>query len=288
MKSVNRNLNTEGRPDFEERFGSLTDFGSRNLNFLRPSEFGIWILYALMVALVTLLPCFARAAASDALFIAGVQAYRAADYARAAEALRQSAVWHPAAGTLQNLGNAEWQRHRTGPAILAWEQSRWLDPFNEPARNNLRFARKAAQLEAPELAWYEVVSGWLPVNWWAWITGASVWLAVGAWTVPGILRWRKAGWHQVIAALALMVFLLSVPAHAGVQTRSRIGLVLQPDTPLRLTPTRDAQAVTRLPAGKAARWERERGNYILVRTSPDGVRGWVERDQFGMICPTAR
>jgi len=289
MKTESRSPKTEGRPKTENRApksdrkcAAPSDFGPRISNFFRISEFGIRICF---VALLASFATVARGASSDALFIAGTQAYRAADYARAANEFRESATLLPAAGTLQNLGLAEWQKRRPGPAILAWEQSLWLDPFNGPARNNLRFARKAAQLEAPELAWYEVVSTWLPVNWWAWLTGVSVWLAVGVWTLPGILRWRKAGWHQAVAALALMVFLLSVPAHVGVQTRSRLGFVLEPDNPLRLSPTQEAQAVTHLAAGKPARLERARGNYLLIRTSPEGFRGWVEAGQFGLICP---
>jgi tetratricopeptide (TPR) repeat protein len=220
---------------------------------------------------------------ADALFQAGVTAYRASDYAGAAEAFSQSITLQPASGTLQNLGNAEWQRHRTGAAILAWEQALWLDPFNQSARQNLRYARKNAQLEAPDLAWYEVISTWLPVTWWAWIAGVSLWLSVGIVLLPGILQRRKATWHQAIAALGLMVFLLSVPAHIGVETRSRIGFVMQKDTPLRLTPTLEAQAVTRLAAGEPARKVRARGNYLLIRNGR--VLGWVEQDQFGLTCP---
>ena len=215
-----------------------------------------------------------------------MSAYRAGDYARAAEAFRQSVALQPASGALQNLGNAEWQSRRPGAAILSWEQALWLDPFNQSARQNLRFARKTAQLEAPDLAWYEVVSTWLPVSWWAWIAGVSFWLAVAMGMLPGILRWRKATWHQAIAAVGLMVFLLSVPAHIGVKTRSRIGYVLQKDTPLRLTPTREAQAVTRLAAGEPARWIRAYGNYVLLSTSRS--LGWLEQEQFGLTCPRLR
>ncbi len=235
-------------------------------------------LLSLLLSLVTL-----SAASPHTLFQDGANAYRAADYARAAEAFRQSAAWQPAAGALQNLGNAEWQCRRTGAAILAWEQSLWLHPFNPAARQNLRFARKVAQLEAPELAWYEVISTWLPVDWWAWIAGASFWLAVGVATLPGILRRRKATWHQAVAAFCLMVFLLSVPEYIGVQTRSRLGFVLQHDTPLRLTPTLEAQAVTRLAAGEPARRIRTRGHYVLIRTNR--TLGWVEEAQLGLICP---
>jgi tetratricopeptide (TPR) repeat protein len=252
------------------------------------SPSGLWTLdfrlsSAFWLLLVPFLSLTALASSPDALFQAGATAYRAADYARAAEAFRQSVALQPASGALQDLGNAEWQRLRTGDAILAWEQALWLDPFNEAARQNLRFARKTAQLEAPELAWYEVISTWLPVNWWAWIAGGSLWLAVGMGAVPGLLRRRKATWHQATAALALMVFLLSIPALFGVQTRARLGFVLQKDTPLRLTPTLEAQVVTRMAPGDPARLLRSRGRYVLIRTSR--ALGWVEQDQFGLTCP---
>jgi tetratricopeptide (TPR) repeat protein len=256
---------------------------------LRPSDFGLRTSFGLRLSVFGfLLPLFlalsALASTPDALFQVGVTAYRGADYALAAQAFRQSLTLQPASGALQDLGNAEWQCRRNGEAILAWEQALWLDPFNESARQNLRFARKTAQLEAPELAWYEVISTWLPVAWWAWIAGGSLWLAVGMGILPGILRRRKATWHQAIAALALMVFLLGIPALFGVQTRARIGFVLQKDTPLRLTPTLEAQAITRLAPGDPARWLRAQGRYVLIRTNR--TLGWVDQDQLGLTCPT--
>ena len=215
----------------------------------------------------------------EALFRAGTEAYHAADYSSAAAAFRQAASLQPASGTLLNLGNAEWQRGRTGSAILAWEQALALDPFNESARGNLRFARKTAQLETPELTWYEAVASWLPLTWWPWLSGVSLWLVVGAGLLPGIFRVRKAIWHQALAALGLAVLLLSLPAHLGLYTRSRIGFVLQKDTPLRLTPTSDAQYLTRLSAGEPGRVQRTRGRYFLIRTNR--ALGWIERDHFG-------
>jgi hypothetical protein len=81
-----------------------------------------------------------------------------------------------------------------------------------------------------------------------------------------------------------MVFLLSIPALFGVQTRARIGFVLQEDTPLRLTPTAEAQSITRLAPGEPARSVRARGRYLLIRTNR--TIGWVEQAQFGLTCPT--
>jgi len=226
------------------------------------------------------------AASADTLFHIGSGAYHAGDFARAAQAFGQAATMQTASGTLQNLGNAEWQCGQTGPAILAWEQALWVDPFNVEAHTNLRFARRTAQLETPELTWYEVVSTWLPVNWWGWIAGVSFWLALAMVLLPGILRWRKVTWHQAIAALGFAIFLLSVPAHLGVETRSRMGFVLQKETPLRLTPTQESQVVTRLPAGEAVRVERSRGIFCLVHTSR--TAGWIRRNELGLIVQSWR
>jgi tetratricopeptide (TPR) repeat protein len=235
----------------------------------------------LLLALGMAAPC--GAASVDALFGEGTAAYRAADYPRAVRAFSQAAQRQPASGTLQNLGNAQWQDGQTGQAIVAWEQALWLNPFNRAARSNLRFARKAAQVETPDLSWDEVVSTWLPIDWWAWITGSSLWLAVGMVLLPGILRRRKAAWHQAVAALGITVFLLSLPAHFGVHTRARIGFVVQKDAPLRLTPTQDAQVIARLAAGEPARYVRARGPYALIRTSR--ALGWIERPELGLVCP---
>lgn len=261
----------------------------RTANFPAPSEIhpldvGCWMLDVgcSIVVLLFLCALHASAAAITDRFNAGLEAYQAGDFAQAARAFRDSAKAQPASGTLQNLGNAEWQHGRTGNAVLAWEQALWVNPFDRNSRNNLRFARETAQLEAPELAWYEVGSAWLPAHWWAWIAAGSLWLVVGTLTLPAILRWRKTPWQQAVAALGLAVFLLSIPAHAGVLTRSRAGFVLQKDAPLRLTPTSEAEAVTKLAAGEPGRRVRARGNYLFIRTSRGA--GWIERDRFGLVC----
>ena len=166
--------------------------------------------------------------------------------------------------------------------MLAWEQAVWLNPFNRAARLDLRFARRTAQLESPDLTWYEVVSSWLPVNWWTWLAGLSLWSTVGLGLLPGIFRVRKAAWHQAVAACSMTVFLLCLPALVGVETRSRTGFILSKETPLRLTPTAEAQMITHLAAGDPVRVARSRGQYVLVRTHH--TLGWIEREQLGLLC----
>ncbi len=228
-------------------------------------------------------PLAGRAAtiSGDDVFAQGSREYAAGHYEQAAANFGQAVENSPSAGTWQNLGNAEWQSGETGPAILAWERAQWLDPLSPNARGNLRFARKARLLEAPDLVWYEICSTWLPVNAWPWIASLSFWLAVGMVMLPGVFRWHRAGWHQAIAAAGFAIFLLTLPAMVGVHTRAKIGVVLARDTPLRLTPTSEAQSIARLAAGETARLERERGRYVFIRTGT--ATGWIDRTQFGLI-----
>jgi len=220
---------------------------------------------------------------AESLFKDGIEAYQTGQFAGAAQAFRESTVAQPAAGTLVNLGVVEWRRGRTGPAILAWEQALWVDAFDQRAHDNLRFGRTMAGVDSPPLTWYEAASTWLPTNSWAWITGGGLWLALGMLLLPGICRWRRAGWQQVLVVLGLCVFLLSLPAQVGIATRSQLGFVLAKKTPLRLSPTAESETIVDLAAGEPLRRLRERGNYVFVQVHSSV--GWVEREDIGLICP---
>jgi tetratricopeptide (TPR) repeat protein len=238
-------------------------------------------LKAFAITFLSLLGFAVPAASQEALFHEGVEAFRASNFPKASEAFARAARIVPASGTLQNLGLSEWQRGHTGEAILAWEQALWLDPFNRAAQENLKYARRLAQLETPELTWYEAVSSGLPVNWWAWIAAGSFWVAIAAVLLPGIFRRPRNALYQALAALGLMLFLLTFLAHFGVQTRSNIGFVLQKDTLLRLTPTQESQLIARLQPGEPLRVKTSRGKYVLVHTNR--ATGWIEKEQLGSL-----
>lgn len=222
-----------------------------------------------------------RAATND-FFEQGIGLSRAGQFPEAAAAFEKSVEQQPSSGALVNLGIAEWQRGHAGAALLAWEQARWLDPFDARAGANLKFARQVAQVDAPQLKWFETASTWLPPNVWVWLAGASLWLAVGALVLPGIFRRRKASWQQALAALAFGIFLFCLTANVGVASRTQIGFVLKKNAPLLLTPTRDGEVIATLNAGEPARRLRTRGNYFFIRTA--GGSGWLEQGEFRLVC----
>jgi tetratricopeptide (TPR) repeat protein len=223
-----------------------------------------------------------RATTND-FFAHGIELSHAGQFPEAAAAFEKSASIQPAAGTLVNLGLAEWQRGHAGAAILAWEQARWIDPFDSRAKTNLDFARQAAQVDEPQLKWFETVSTWLPPNAWVWLAGTTFWLAVGLLLLPGIFWRRKATWQQWLAALSFGVFLFSLTADFGVVSRTEIGFVVKKNAQLQLTPTHNGEIISTLAAGEPARKLRTRGDYVFIRTQ--GAAGWLEQDEFGLICP---
>jgi hypothetical protein len=234
------------------------------------------------MAMVMLLATLSGAAHAADSFSSGIEAYKVGNYSTAAEAFADEGKVQPSVAAFHNLGNAEWQLGHVGPAILAWERAQSLGPWEAAPKYNLRFARHTAQIEAPRLRWHEAASTWLPMNAWAWVVAISFWLAASALVLPTALRWRRSVWYQAFAAGSFGVFLMTLPGLAGVQSRLGLVVVLESQTPLRLTPTREAQMFTRLAAGEVARVERERGDYTYVRLASDAA-GWVEAGRLGRI-----
>lgn len=252
----------------------------RVLNFA--GRLGVRQSSAALVAAFACLVLDVKAGTND-FFAQGIEAARAGDFSDAATAFQNAVQSQPSSGALVNLGIAEWRGGHAGAAIRAWEQAQWIDPFDARAVQNLKFARTAAQLDGPELRWFEAASAWLPPNLWVWLAGASLWLAVGALLLPPVFRWKKSGGQQTLAALGFCVFLFAMTANLGVVSRTEIGFVLKKNVSLRLTPTSEGEVISTLTDGEPARRLRTRGNYFFIRTA-NGA-GWIERKQFGLINP---
>lgn len=214
-------------------------------------------------------------------FDQGRAAANAGDSAQAFDWFGKSVAARPSSGALHDLGNAAWRIGRPGPAVLAWEQALWLDPQNTHARTSLRYARHTGDLEEPDLRWFEVCSSWLPADWWPWIAAASFWACISLLVLPSVFRRRRRDWFQASAAACAAVFLLCLPALAGLNSRARLGFILPKEAALRVTPTTEAQILTFLPSGEPARLQRKRGDYALIRTPYS--TGWVRQDELGLI-----
>ena len=162
-----------------------------------------------------------------------------------------------------------------------------LDSKNDKVRisteANLKFARQVAQLDAPQLKWFEAVSAWLPPNAWVWLAGATALLSVGLLVLPGICRRRKAWWAAVAGGAGVRDF--SVQPHRKFRGGEPDPNRFRPEknTPLRLTPTQDGEVISTLAPGEPVRrLVRSRGKYIFIRTLGDMVG---QQSDFGPLRP---
>lgn len=187
-------------------------------------------------------------------------------------------------GLLHNLGNAEYKLGKLGPAVLAWERARALDPGFRNTPANLRFARGQAGLSEPEWAWHEKYSALLAPDVWLWIASSAFWLAAALLALPPLLKRKRNAWTQGGAVAAIGVFLLTVPALAGIVSRGKVGVVLVTESLLRLTPTKEGEMLGKLAEGELARVEKTRGGFVYVRGASDRA-GWVKREEFAKIWP---
>src|SRR5439155_13886737 len=95
-------------PSAATRHGACLEFGAWRFSGIWRLGFGAFPTLRFKVQSSFFAIClFATAihASSDALFMAGAQAYHSGDYSAAARAFRQSALQQPSSGALQNLGN---------------------------------------------------------------------------------------------------------------------------------------------------------------------------------------
>jgi hypothetical protein len=224
-------------------------------------------------------------AATAGNFEEGKQAYEQGQFESAAKLFDTGAAnsGKVSSGLLHNLGNAEFKTGRLGLAVLAWERARALDPSFRNTAANLRFARGLAGLDAPALIWHEQYSAWFSPNTWLWVAAFSFWMGIALLAVPPLLK-HRAPWAQGVAAVAIAVFLMTLPALAGIATRGNLGVILAADTELRLTPTAEGEVLGKLPEGETARIEKARGAYVFVRASNDRA-GWVRNGEFARIWP---
>jgi len=215
-------------------------------------------------------------------FAAGLKAETSGQFESAAKCFQQELRRAPSSEAWHNYGNAAWLAGHPGEAVLAWERARWIAPGNTNAAASLRFVANLGQFPELPLTWTETYSAWLSAGQWAWLAASSGWLAVALALLPGIFRRRKSAGPQWLAAAALGVLLLTLPALAGIHSRAQLAVILPANTPLRQTPTLTAQPLARLAAGEMVRCLRPRGAYWFVRTANDET-GWVAQNQLGFI-----
>ena len=243
---------------------------------------------ATLLALLLMLPLGAQAAESypDSLWKAGVEAYSAGDWNRAA------ADWSAVAETglrskelYFNLGNACFKAGETARAILNYERALRLDPSDADVRYNLEFARNQTQDridEVPEFilkTWTRKVNYLLSSNAWAGLSLFFLALALALallFLLGPTAGTRRTGFFTGIAALllALAAWGFSRSQKAAAERRDA-AIVMRPVTSVTSSPSSEsAKSLFILHEGTKVKVLDEVSDYSDIELA-DGRRGWI-------------
>ncbi|HEX2748993.1 MAG TPA: tetratricopeptide repeat protein [Verrucomicrobiales bacterium] len=212
--------------------------------------------------------------------------FKAKDYAKAAAAcedlIKSEGV---TASRLYNLGNARFELHEYGPAILAYERAALLAPRDPDILANLKLARKttASYEEAPSRPWHEAALYGLSLHEWSWaaIAGAVLpALALLVWGIAGFPRpWVK---RAVIGSIVLGILSGSLAGYALWYRRAetKLGIITAAEPVLRLSPFAEAGAAGSPGTGRRVELGEHHNGWVYVTVSGSTIfKGWLpEKD----------
>jgi tetratricopeptide (TPR) repeat protein len=180
-----------------------------------------------------------------------------------------------------NLANAYFREGKVGSAIANYEKALWLDPNDADIKANLQFARRNAGLFEASVSWWEVAPRFLTLNAWTILSDCLFALVCGLlilrmfqrrWNLRPILFFALLGWMMTVAAVAI---------RSGDLNR---GIILNPETPLRIAPLEESVAASNLAAGSVVEIQKRREAFYFVRAQ-DGKEGWVKDSQAQRVVP---
>lgn len=192
--------------------------------------------------------------------------YESGAYAAAVDSFRQRSALEPWSAThLQNMGASAYRLGQVADAMVAWTRAARLAPRSTELRDLLTLV-PAPDPSSSALLWVSPLS---PAELLA--TAFVLWLS--GWAALVLAR-RRLTIPLLLAALGMASF----AAYVDLRYSSPVGVVVQPDTPLRWAPYGPAPARTTLDQGSAVLITREESPWVLVER---GVQtGWLMQSEI--------
>jgi tetratricopeptide (TPR) repeat protein len=218
-------------------------------------------------------------------FAAASQQYASANYKQATEQYEDLIKKGQGnAPIFYNLGNACFQLHDFGRAILNYERALALEPNHPEARTNLSVAREEAHALELQPDWRDQVQRFARPNQYAFGACACFWIGVFMLSVATGASPRRrslpmAGVLLVIVsgALAFLAYSLETGPRGG-----NLAIVANGETQARLATADTAANVLTLPAGSEIKIEEKRGEWAYALL-PNGMHGWVPLSRIDFV-----
>ncbi len=219
------------------------------------------------------------------LLSAANQQYSSGKYTQAAEQYEDLVKQGQGnAPIFYNLGNAYFQQHDFGHAILNYERSLALEPNHPEAQTNLSIAREEAHALELQTDWRDHARRFARPNQYAFAACGAFWMAAFLFVSAIGATNRRRG--SVFLGLLLLIIsgslaFLIYSLETGPRGAS-LAIVTNGETQARLATADTAANVLTLPQGSEIKIEEKRGEwgYALL---PNGMHGWVPLRQIDFV-----
>lgn len=184
-----------------------------------------------------------------------------------------------------NLGNTYFKLGLPGYSIFHFKQALLLKPDSEETRANLRLVEKYVGLEKTQENLLDQTLGSKTPQFWKWFLWGSLWFGICLLALP-----RYFGILTPILPIigSVCILLCSVPIFAILKAgeQKNLGIVLESDTPVLVSPTNQSAVAHYLQPGNSINIKEDEENktYFFVETNR-GESGWVAIENIGRLHP---
>ncbi|MCI5223714.1 MAG: tetratricopeptide repeat protein [Candidatus Electrothrix sp. AR4] len=184
---------------------------------------------------------------------------------------------------LYNLADSYAAGGQTGSAVLNYERALRLAPGDSAVQANLDQVRKDAGLYRDDRPLYQRLPALLGADQWLMIFGfVFVLLSISVLTANLVPGWGRGGFVRCLTTSSLFVLFLTLPPVLLRYQEWDIGVVLEEDARLLISPFDDAASAGGIKAGRVIRPGRSHGEYVLIKDET-GKSGWLAQDSFERV-----
>lgn len=185
----------------------------------------------------------------------------------------------------RNLGNTYFKLGKIGYSIYHFRQAHQLSPSSEEIRANLQLAKKTAKLPENKESLYEKTLAKKTPHFWKWILAITFWLGIGTLLLPKSFK-IQGPIPTTIGILLILFSLLPLWSILQAGKVRNVGIILEPDAPLLISPTQESAVANYLQPGQEVQLNKNsKSKTHIYANTETGDSGWLPKQLVGRIHP---
>lgn len=211
------------------------------------------------------------------------EAYQNKDFPRAIELYKESLHNSQSLEQHYNLANAYFENQDYAHAILHYHRALTFSPRNPETLKNLDRANEALNIHPPKPSFIDKFANLFSAYTWSWIYIISLILALLSFLFT--LFSSKKLRFQVPFWICIFALIICIGLQFFFYNKSKAGIILTNNAPLRISATSTSPLITELPQGSTIKVLKTKANvpqWSFVKSSKT-QEGWLNNDDFKLI-----